>query len=75
MTHIILFLVGILVNKENLSSADVETEFIKRIKPFLLGVDDIDKTAIIYHDKIVQSSSINKLRQDNVVISNILELK
>ena len=75
MTHITLFLVGIPINNGKLSSAEVETEFIKKIKPYLLGIDDVDKTAIIYHDKIVPSPSIKKLKQDNVVISNILELK
>lgn len=73
MTHIILLLVGI-PNPGNIKTKDeIEKEFIAKIRPYLLGIEDLDKTAIIYNNKIVQSPSIKSIKKED--ITDIRNLK
>ena len=75
MTHIILLLVGIPNSRNSKTNDEIEKEFIAKIRPYLLDIKDLDKTAIIYNDKIVQFPSIKSIKKENVIITDIRDLK
>ena len=74
MTNILFHIFGIPNKHGSLTPEDIEENFINLIRPHILASDRTDEIAIIYNNKIVQSPSKRKLNQNNLTISNILEL-
>ena len=75
MSSIRLMLVGIPNNNHEKTKKDIERLFIKTIRPYLMTIDNIDKCAIIFGEKVVESLSKEKVSNSDFYCTNILDLQ
>lgn len=75
LTQIDLYIIGIPDYYNERSSSSIEKQFIEIVRPFLLSKINNRKTVLVINDKIVLSPNTKKLKQQQLTITDINQLK